>query len=53
MTATFIAYLILAIFVVVAVLALIDMFIKRFIPIGCVVLFLLFVLAAFVYTLIQ
>lgn len=51
MTPVIIAYLVLAAFILVAVLLAIDILIKRIMPIGCIFLFLGFVLVAFVYTL--
>lgn len=51
MASIYIAYLTLAVFVVMALLLLIDYLIKRFMPIGCIFIFLGFVLAVFAYTL--
>lgn len=51
MTPVIVAYLILFVFILMAALMAIDILIKRFMPIGCILVFLGFVLAAFVYTL--
>lgn len=44
-------YLILAVLVIMAVLLTIDVFIKRIMAVGCLILFIAIILAAFVYTL--
>lgn len=51
MTPATVAYLILIIFVIVAVLLAIDILIKRIMPIGCIVMIIGLILVAFVYTL--
>lgn len=51
MASIYIAYLAIAALIIMAVLMVIDILIRRFMPIGCVFLFLGFMLAVFVYTL--